>query len=329
MKAKYAKLVGIGFLLFFSFRFLLPLVLPFVLAYFFAKSVAPVIAFLEKKMRWNHRISVVLVVGIVFLTLGVFVVYVGTLAVRQGIALLQKLPVYQQMFGVILEKMCCQCDNVFDLEVGTSYQYVETQVENWCRDMGSHVLPQVSTYVSQILQRVITIGGFFFIFIVSTILILLDTHFPRLRGRMRVFAVRLQYAGFAYLKSQGIILFIIAVVITLGLFLINNEYAVIGGLGIAIFDAFPVVGSGIILIPWGMIRLIGGDYYAAAILITVFALTSFLREVLEPKLFGKELGMKPLYILMAVYVGMKLFGLSGVVLGPVGLTILKVAKEEI
>lgn len=62
---------------------------------------------------------------------------------------------------------------------------------------------------------------------------------------------------------------------------------------------------------------------------TIFALTSFLREVLEPKLFGKELGMKPLYILMAVYAGMKLFGLSGVILGPVGLTVLKVVNEEI
>lgn len=229
MKAKYAKLVGIGILLFIAFRFILPLVLPFVLAYFFAKSVAPVIAFLEKKMRWCHRFSVIFVVGIVFLSLGVFVVYVGILAVRQGIALLQKMPVYQQMFGVTLEKMCCRCDSVFDLSAGTSYQYVETQVENWCHDMGSRVLPQVSSYVSQVLQSVIMIGGFFFIFIVSVILILFDTHFPRLRGRMRQFAVRLQYAGFAYLKSQGIILFVIAVVITSGLFLINNEYAVIGG----------------------------------------------------------------------------------------------------
>ena len=131
------------------------------------------------------------------------------------------------------------------------------------------------------------------------------------------------------MKSQSIILFIIAVVITVGLLLMHNEYAVILGIGIAIFDAFPVVGSGVILVPWALIKLFNGDYYSAAILITVFAIAAFLREVLEPKLFGKELGLKPIYILIAVYVGAELLGLAGVILGPIGLTILKAANEQI
>ena len=109
----------------------------------------------------------------------------------------------------------------------------------------------------------------------------------------------------------------------------GSDYAVILGARIAVFDAFPVVGSGVILIPWAIIKMLGGNYYAAAILITVFAIAAFLREVLEPKLFGKELGLKPLYILISVYVGAELLGLAGVLLGPVGLTILKAAEEEI
>ena len=329
MNVKYIKLAGITLLIWFSFRFVLPLVLPFVLAYFFAKCVSPVIHFLEMRLKWKHRVSVVIVVTIVFLGLGAFFIYVISLAVSQTILLLQKLPVYQQMFSSTLEEVCCHCDRVLELAVGTSYQYVEKQMENLYYNIGSQVLPQISSYVSQMLHWIVAVASFLFIFIISTILILFDDTFPKIRGKIRPFAIRLKRAGLAYMKSQSIILFIIAVVITVGLLLMHNEYAVILGIGIAIFDAFPVVGSGVILVPWALIKLFNGDYYSAAILITVFAIAAFLREVLEPKLFGKEIGLKPIYILIAVYVGAELLGLAGVILGPIGLTILKAANEQI
>lgn len=325
---KYAKLAGIALLIFLSFRFLLPLVLPFVLAYFFAKMVSPIISFLEKHLHWRHRVSVLIVVFLVFLALAAFAGYMISLAVSQTILLLQKLPVYQQMITKTLEDMCCHCDRVLELVGGTSYRYVEHQVQNLYHTIGTEVLPRMSGYVTQIFRWVFTIASAVFIFIISTVLILFDDTFPKIRGAIRPFAVRLRKAGLAYIKSQSIILFIIATVISVGLLLMGSDYAIILGVGIAVFDAFPVVGSGVILVPWAIIKIMGGNYYAAAILITVFAIAAFLREVLEPKLFGKELGLKPLYILISVYVGAELLGLAGVLLGPIGLTILKAAEEE-
>lgn len=329
MKAKYIKLAGIALLIFLSFRFLLPLVLPFVMAYFFAKMVSPIISFLEKHLHWRHRVSVLFVVFFVFLVLAGFAGYMISLAVSQTMLLLQKLPVYQQMISKTLEDMCCHCDRVLDLVGGTSYRYIENQVENLYHTIGTEVLPRMSSYVTQIFRWVFTIASAVFIFVISTVLILFDDTFPRIRGTIRPYAVRLRKAGLAYIKSQGIILFIIATIISVGLLLMGSDYAIILGIGIAIFDAFPVLGSGVILIPWAIIKIMGGNYYAAAILITVFAIAAFLREVLEPKLFGKELGLKPLYILISVYVGVKLLGISGVLLGPIGLTILKATEEEI
>ena len=329
MKAKYIKLAGIALLIFLFFRFLLPLVLPFVMAYFFAKMVSPIISFLEKHLHWRHRVSVLFVVFFVFLVLAGFAGYMISLAVSQTMLLLQKLPVYQQMISKTLEDMCCHCDRVLDLVGGTSYRYIENQVENLYHTIGTEVLPRMSSYVTQIFRWVFTIASAVFIFVISTVLILFDDTFPRIRGTIRPYAVRLRKAGLAYIKSQGIILFIIATIISVGLLLMGSDYAIILGIGIAIFDAFPVLGSGVILVPWAIIKIMGGNYYAAAILITVFAIAAFLREVLEPKLFGKELGLKPLYILISVYVGVKLLGISGVLLGPIGLTILKATEEEI
>ena len=100
----------------------------------------------------------------------------------------------------------------------------------------------------------------------------------------------------------------------------------------AVFDAFPVLGSGLILVPWAIICLLQGHYVQTAILIAMYLLCVLVREGLEPKLLGNRIGIPPLYTLMAVYVGVELFGVWGVILGPFGLVIIRAVlvteKEE-
>jgi predicted PurR-regulated permease PerM len=122
-------------------------------------------------------------------------------------------------------------------------------------------------------------------------------------------------------------MFLVAAVSAAGLCLIRNPYALLLGILIGIVDAFPVLGSGSILVPWAVAELIGKDFFQAAVLLTIYVITMLAREVMETHLMGKEIGLKPLYVLMAVYVGMKLFGVGGIFLGPVGLTILKTVAE--
>ena len=149
--------------------------------------------------------------------------------------------------------------------------------------------------------------------------------FPAVHRKLKPFAKRLKSAGFAYIKAQGIIIFVIAAITSVGLILMGSEYAVLFGIGIAVFDAFPIVGSGIILVPWAFFELLGRNFYEAAILFTIFVVAAFLREI--PRLFGKELGMKPLFVLVSVYVGVKLFHIGGILLGPIALTILQTVNE--
>ena len=78
--------------------------------------------------------------------------------------------------------------------------------------------------------------------------------------------------------------------------------------------------------------LMNGNIYAAAILITIFLVCQILREVLEPKLIGNRIGVKPLYTLISIYIGVKLFSIIGFILGPIGLviiiTVYKVVNEK-
>lgn len=329
MKTRYLILGITALLLFLVFRFLLPLVLPFVLAYFFAKTISPVIHFLTSKLKWRKKVSSVMVVLITVFAISGFVIYVLSIVIGQTILLLQKIPVYQQTINATIEDMCCHCDKILELSGGTSYQYIEAQTENLYHNIENDILPRLSSCAIGIMRWIARAGSGLFIFFLSTLLILLDESFPAVHRKIKPLAVKLKYAGLAYIKAQGIIIFIIAVVTSIGLMLMGNEYAVLFGIGIAVFDAFPIVGSGIVLLPWAVMKIFNGGFYEAAILISIFLIATFLREVLEPRLFGKEIGMKPLFVLISIYVGIELFQIGGIILGPVALTVLKAVNELI
>lgn len=329
MKTRHLILIGLTILLWFSFRFLLPLTLPFVLAYFFAKLVSPMIQFLVNKLKWRRKVSIFLVVFFTLLILGGFSVYIITLIISQGMMLLQKIPVYGQICGRMLEKMCSHCDRMLELADGSSFDYLEGQAAGLYQKIGTDLLPKLSGCAIFLVKKGIGAISSLFIFFLSVLLILLDDKMPAVRGRLRPFVQKLRGAGLAYLKAQSLLLFIIAALLALGFYFMGNDYAILLAIGIALLDAFPVLGSGMVLIPWAVLSVIGGRYYDAAIVTTLFCVVTFLREILEPRLIGKEVGIKPLYLIISVYAGIELFGIGGVILGPVSLTILKAVREEL
>lgn len=329
MNKKVFGTVAAAIIIFLGFRFLLPLVIPFVLAWFFAKTLAPTVHFFTERCHWNKKISSVLVVSLVTVALISVAVYIISLVISQASLLLQRLPVYGQYFSNVVEGICYRCDRMLELASGTSFRYVESQAENMYQNVSGEVLPKLSSQVVSMFKWGANAIGGVFMFFLATLLILMEDSFPVIHQKIRPFVNKLKVAGLAYIKAQGIIIFINAAVMSLGFIVMKNEYALLLGAGIALFDAFPIVGSGMILIPWAIIKICSGDFWDAAILATIFVIATFLREVLEPRLFGKEVGLKPLYVLIAVYTGIQLWGVAGIVLGPIALTVLKTVKESL
>ena len=196
-----------------------------------------------------------------------------------------------------------------------------------------------STQTISLTVKLIGLTGILLIIFVAAVLMVKDLPDFRERYKNKDFykdihkvTEKLSEAGIAYLRSQLVIMLIVAVICVLGLTLIKSDYALLLGMGIAIMDALPILGSGIIYIPWSIIEMINGNIYAAAILITTYLICQVIREVLEPKLIGNRIGIKPLFTLISMYVGVKLFSLAGFFLGPIGLviiiTIFKVVNEK-
>jgi len=88
-------------------------------------------------------------------------------------------------------------------------------------------------------------------------------------------------------------------------------------------DALPALGTGTVFLPWILLQVIQKEYTAAIILGVTYGICALAREFLEPKLVGNKLGILPVVILMSVYVGLKLYGLGGILLGPLSVLLIK------
>ena len=90
---------------------------------------------------------------------------------------------------------------------------------------------------------------------------------------------------------------------------------------ISLVDILPILGIGTIMIPWGIICLLTGDITLASIIFSIYAVITVIRQIVEPKIVGKNIGLPPIITLPAMFIGMSLFGIKGLFISPMIVTI--------
>lgn len=131
-----------------------------------------------------------------------------------------------------------------------------------------------------------------------------------------------------YLKSYVIIFFMTFAQIAIGLLIIGFDNAVVIGLLIAVFDILPIVGSGLVLAPWAIIKLLQGKIGMGIGLAVLWAVVIVVRQIAEPKIVGKQVGLHPLATLLCLWVGLKIGGGIGMFALPISLLIILELKAE-
>ncbi len=330
-------LIGLG--VYISFRYLLGFILPFLVAYFLACIIRPVTETLYRRLRIPRILGASISLFILFAVFGTGICLLINILIKQAITFIRNLPIYLNIITNKLDRICIGCDELFGLEEGTLRSMVDDNLIQTVNRVKNNLMPELTEHTVSITVAMVAFFGVLLIIFVSAVLIVKEI--PSFQEKycnhslykdLHRITGKLSEAGVAYLRSQFIIMIIVALICTFGLLLLHNEYAVLLGIGIAIMDALPLIGSGMIFIPWAIIMLMNGKIYVAAVLITIYLICQILREVLEPKLIGNRIGIKPLYTLMAIYIGVKLFSVIGFILGPIGLviiiTIYKVVNEK-
>ena len=176
----------------------------------------------------------------------------------------------------------------------------------------------------------ITVVALYFI-CVDKIYILdqIEHHIPKLWvKRIKIHLTDLIQTLGGYLKAQVTLIVVSFIISLIGLYILkfikfNIQYPLLIALFIGFVDALPILGSGSVMVPWAIICAINGDINLGIAIIVLLIIMSVSRQVLEPKLVSKNIGVHPIFTLIAMYTGFKIIGVIGLLIGPIVLIIFK------
>lgn len=326
-------LTGIVIGVFLAFRYLLPLVVPFIIAGVISVLYYPFLRRLCKgRMVWEGKKKkwfLAVAVGLLYIILLLFCCLLGGYLFGQGQSILLNFPFYQAKVMYLVKCCCCRMDELLHIQDGSSYLYIEGMVGDpqWT-DSLTEILPKVTSYSVQMVGKVFGILFAIVITVIATFFMIQDyegirekmLQSPAGRGICSIIQ-KCKETMRVYVKAQGFIMLLDGTICTLAFFLIGQPYFLVLGPVVAIVDALPVFGAGVILIPYAILLLFGGKIGNAAVLLLAYLACILVRQITEPRMVGDKVGMKPLYTIISMYVGVQLFGVFGFLLGPVGVLV--------
>jgi len=321
---KLILLTGVTLAVYVFMRYILPMVIPFLLGALLAMTLNPLVEKIVKKTgRGRGMISMLIVLAVLALV-GMICFFVGRTACLQLASLVKNAEAIEGGVRDIWCECCERIESMLGVRLGEAEQLFVNMQNRMKSGFRSGTLPYLLKNSMSYAKVVFSMIGVALVSIISGLLILTD--YPNITaaihrsgiGKLAVQVKRhAKEAGGTYLKAQIAILLIISLICIAGLFATGNPYALLAGMGIGICDALPFIGTGTIFVPWMIIDIINGKYVLAAVYGLLYVICSFSRQFLEPRLIGGRLGYPPIVVLMSIYIGVHVYGAAGVLSGPV------------
>lgn len=316
------------------FKFLFPLAAPFLLAYFLVLLVHPLIIKIRKKLPLHKGLLSAVLLLLLLLGIGVLGFFLLELAMSELRSLLYNWRVYQVWGKNYITECCCGLEDFFGMKEGVLIAYVEKELPAWFDNLKTKAVPTLMQSSWVYMKNTVAVAGAIFVGFIAAILIISD--YERLHkmlekwsafAKCRMVKNHMLKACLVFCKAQFIIMAIIAAVCAVVLLCIGNPYGLLIGLAIGVLDALPMLGTGIVLVPWAIVSFFQHKVWVGITLLALYAVTSLIREFLEPKLMGNQMGLPPLFFLATVYWGLYLFGVAGVFFGPIAsLLVIEISK---
>ncbi|XXM73399.1 sporulation integral membrane protein YtvI [Lysinibacillus sphaericus] len=318
--------------------FILPISVPLITALITALFLEPAVKFIQKRFSTNRKIAVLSVFILFLLLIGLSGVFVTTKVVGEGIQLIEDTPKYINQLSEIwldYEEKLLDAAEDFPDEVVTGFS---EEVQNFLTSVKTKILnslniEKISAFLSYIPSYLVS----FLVYLIALFLFMLDLpvikmaifrHLTeRTAEKVNFMTSRLSYVIFGFFKAQFLVSIIIFLVSLIGLLFISPEVAIVMSLVIWIIDFIPLIGSIVVLGPWAVFHLITGNIALGTQLAVLAAILLIIRRTVEPKVMGTHIGLSPLATLIAMYLGLKLFGVLGFIIGPMLLIVFNSAKE--
>ena len=338
MPKRIGKITAIVLVIYLSFRYFLGLVFPFVVAGMVAIVYYPLLRHLHGGSKlWNGKgrryflvFSLIIFYGVIILLFGL--IFGGLLG--QGQSIILNIPFYQTKLICLMKNCCGHVDGWFKFSEGESFAYLTRMAELvWGKSL-SEVVPKVTGISVQVAGKLFNVIFEIIITVIATFFLIRD--YDEIRENLVKSELGITFCKIvtkcratfgAYLKTQGLIMFMDGILCTISFYFACQPYYLTLGPIVALVDALPVFGAGIFLIPYGAIMLIYGEVKKALIIFAAYGGCVLVRQIMEPKMMGSTIGVRPLYMIIAMYIGFRLFGPIGFFLGPIGVLVGKEVYE--
>lgn len=329
------SLVGTVLCLYFGYK-LLGFFMPFVIGWVIASIASPVVNWLEKRMKlikkWGSALIIIGVLGV----LGLLIYLLVSTISREIVSLIQNMPDMYQDLEAGMETIGENLKGIFHLlPVGVQEGW-HTMMNNLEQTMGDMIgrlsEPTVSAagrfakgIPSALIATIVTfISAYFFIAQREDVIGLAKKIAPNaLVTRMTMVTDNLKYAVGGYFRAQLKIMVVVYMLLLAGFLLLGIHFAFLLAFLIAFLDFLPFFGTGTALIPWAVYKFMMGNYKMVAGLLILYGVTQLVRQLIQPKLVGDSMGLKPLVTLVLLYAGYKAGGVFAMIFAvPVGLIVI-------
>lgn len=305
-------------------KYIIPALLPFIIAWGVAFAVRRPADFIAKKTKIKKKIvrptlSVLIIVGLIGgIVFGVIRLATEAWYLFSGLSESGAVSDFIEYFTSPIEKLFEKFGADSDLK---------SSITDTVLNFASGLLSSAGGVLTSVVGAIPGIVLFIIITVIAVVYFSVDLEnvnkrvhnmLPkRIDSALVSFKSRFSKTLLKYIRSYLLIMLITFLLMLFGLSLLGVNYVLLMAFIIAVLDMLPVLGIGIVLIPWGVYYLTaGGDLKLGIGLLVLWGVGSIIRQAIEPKIVGKELGMHPLLTLVLMYAGYSLFGFLGLILLP-------------
>lgn len=311
--------------------------MPFLIAFIISIMIEPAIKYIMQKTKLTRRSSAIIIFILVSAVILGSLTWSLITLFSESSRLLQSLNDYFDKAYIQFQSLM----NSFNFDkihlsnevlnvIQNSTGNILENASNWLRNALTGLINLVTSLPSIAICIGITAVALYFI-CVDKIYILdqIEHHLPKLWVKKIESHLKdlIQKLG-GYLKAEATLVLVSFIISLIGLYILqtlkfNIQYPLLMALFIGFVDALPILGSGSVMIPWAIICAINGDTNLGIAIIILLIIMSIIRQLLEPKLVSKNIGVHPIFTLIAMYTGFKVIGIMGLLIGPIILIIFK------
>lgn len=319
---------------------LLRFFMPFVIGWIISLIANPMVHFLEKRVKLHRKHSSALILILVIAAIIGIAALILTLLVKEVRSLMDDMPTIIDTVKTQFSELR-QAILVFS---GTLPANIQNMVNNLINGVGNYAanlsdqieLPTVSSagnFARNVAEGflgliVVILSAYFFAAGKNELSTSLKKHVPEtVINYWHLIMDNFKAAFGGYFKAQFKIMFVITIILFVGFEILRVGYSFLFALGIAFLDVLPVFGTGAVLWPWAIIDVISGNYFRAIGLVILYLICQVVKQVLQPKMVGDSIGLHPLATLFFMFVGYRISGVFGMIIGiPIGMVLVKLYR---